>query len=282
MTRLVIQPLTPNCGSEVTGVRVNDLTDAEISSIKAEVGNRCVVVLPEQFISPKDQVEFAKRFGDILLPGFTPTLDGAHGIMQLQNNFLQESTAYHTNTWHTDASHMQRPPSFTIISCEQPAPLGGDTMWANQYLAYDALSDTMKAMIHGRRLTFIVAEHYRKYRAPDDPIEIYHPLVRVHGDTRRKSLYINDNRLSSHIQGLTEQESTPIMNLLRQQPMPEHIYRHRWRKGDLVIWDNRCSLHYAVRDYDPKAPRTMNRVMVAGEIPIADTDQKPPLRAVAS
>jgi taurine dioxygenase len=272
--RLELKPLNPNCGSEIKGVDVNELTDAEVATVKAEVANQCVVIFPGQFISPKDQLALAKRFGEILLPGHTPTLEGAHGVMQLQSTFLNENPNYHTNTWHTDATHMPRPPSFTFLSCEQPAPLGGDTLWTNQYFAYETLSDGMKHIIRGLRLTFVAAEHYRIHRHPGDALEMCHPLVRVHAETRRKSLFINDYRLSSKIVGINEEEGRSLKDFLyRHSQQPEHAYRHRWQKGDLAIWDNRCSLHYAVRDYDPKATRTMNRIMIAGEAPIADTDE---------
>jgi taurine dioxygenase len=263
--------LTPNCGSQVLGVHVNDLTDNELEAVKSAVTNRCVVIIPNQFVNPADQLRFAGRLGEVMLPGHTPSLEGAPGVMQLHNNFLQEAPENQTNNWHADATHMARPPSFTMLSCEQPAPLGGDTMWSNQYLAYDTLSETMKGMIRGRRLGFVVAAYYRQFRKPDDPIETYHPLVRVHGDTGRKSVFISDRRLISKIEGMTEEESKPITDYLhRHSYTPEFVYRHRWRKGDLVIWDNRCSLHYAVRDYDPKSTRTMNRLMIAGEAPIGE------------
>lgn len=281
-TQLKIRRLAPNCGSEISGLHVNDMTDGDIETVRMTAANRCVVVLPGQFIVPKDQLAFAKRFGEVLLPGRTPTLEDNYGIMQLQNNFLQEARENQTNNWHCDAAHMRNPPAFTFLSCEVPAPLGGDTIWSNQYVAYETLSDTMKSMLRGRRLGFIVAAYYRQFRNPDDPIEIFHPLVRVHGDTKRKSLFITDRLLRSTIEGMTEDESRPLLEFLHAHSyLPEHLYRHQWKKGDLVIWDNRCSMHYAVRDYDPKATRTMNRIMIAGEIPILDGDV-PELRPLDS
>jgi len=269
--RLKIQPLTPNCGSEVTGVRVPDLTDAEVRRIKAEAAARCVVVFPGQFLTPSEQRAAAARIGEILTPGRYPTLDGADGVMQLENQYSYGTSKYYrTNRWHTDATHLPRPPSFTMISCEQPAPCGGDTIWANQYLAYDTLSDVMKQKLHGLQLNFLIAEAYRATRNPDEPEEIYHPVIRVHAETGRKSLYFGDDLTSTNFSGMTREESSVLKNeLFVHSQLPEHTYRHRWHAGDLVLWDNRCSMHYAVLDYDPGVKRTMNRIMVAGEIPIA-------------
>jgi taurine dioxygenase len=229
------------------------------------------VVLPGQFLTPAEQHAAALRFGEILTPGRYPTMDNADGVMQLENQYSYgTSPHYRTNRWHTDATHLPRPPSFTMISCEQPAPLGGDTIWANQYLAYDTLSDDMKKKLHGLQLNFLIAEAYRSTRNADEPEEIYHPVIRVHGETGRKSLYFGDDLTSTNFSGMTRAESSALKAMLFQHSQrPEHVYRHRWRKGDLVIWDNRCSMHYAVLDYDPKAKRTMHRVMVAGEVPIA-------------
>ena len=281
--RLNVEPLTPYCGAEISGVPVNELTDAELQIVKAEVVNRCVAILPGQFVSPKDQVAFAQRLGDVQIPGHHPTLEGAKGIFQLQSQHSYENAAYRTNFWHTDATHMPQPPSYTLISCVQPAPLGGDTMWANQYRAYETLSETMKAMIRGRRIGFKIHEAYAPFRNPDEPVETFHPLVRVHAETGRKSLYLSDDRTCTKIEGLADDESKTLYRFLYQHShVPEHTYRHRWRKGDLAIWDNRCSLHYAMLDYDATVTRTMNRVMVSGEVPIADIDGAEPKRMLAS
>ncbi len=272
--RLKIRTLTPNIGAEITGVSVKDLTDAEVKQVDAEISRRCVVVFPAQSLTPQEQIVVAKRFGDILLPGKLPTLADAHGVTQINNVLQYEGPNSGTNVWHTDATHMPNPPSFTFLSCAQPAPDGaGDTMWTNQYLAYDTLSDTMKEMIRGRRLGFRIGPGYGSFKGDGDPVETFHPLVRVHPVTGRKSIFITSEIKTSYIEGLHPEESRVLKDYLyRHSQVPEHIYRHRWSKGDLVIWDNRCTMHYAVLDYDKKATRTMNRVMISGEVPIADTE----------
>jgi taurine dioxygenase len=252
---------------------MRDLTDAEVRQIKTEAANRCVVICPAQFLSPQEQIAVARRFGEVLVPGHTPSLDGAHGVMQIQNVLQYKGSHSGTNIWHTDATHMPAPPSLTLLSCAQPAPMGGgDTMWANQYLAYDTLSDTMKEMIRGRRLGFRIGPGYGQWRGDNDPEETFHPLVRVHAETGRKSIFITADIKTSRIEGLAPEESRLLKDYLyRHSQTPEHIYRHRWSKGDLAIWDNRCSLHYAILDYDVNATRTMNRVMITGEVPIGDS-----------
>jgi taurine dioxygenase len=202
-------------------------------------------------------------------------LETAPGVSLMTNRPIEGPVkawvASRANVWHTDATHLPRPPSFTFLSCVEPAPLGGDTMWCNQYLAYETLSETMKGMIRGRWMGFPPGPGYARFAPPGEAEEVFHPLVRVHADTGRKSLLVNSEKKSSQIRGLTEAESKPLKDYLYSHSQrPEHIYRHGWRKGDLVIWDNRCSMHYAINDYDPEATRLMYRVMVTGEAPIPD------------
>lgn len=277
MPSFEVRVLTPNCGSDIIVADIRTFDDADIAAIKAEVSNRCVVVMRGQHLSPNEQATFASRFGTVLRPGHVPNHE-AQGVMQLRNTH-EYVRAHGTDNWHTDATHERSPPSFTMLSADAIPACGGDTMWANQYLAYETLSASMKKLIEPLKLGFVIADYYRQFRNPDDPLETFHPLVRVHPITGRRSLYISDRRFVSVIEGMTEEESRPITEFLhRHSQQPEHIYRHRWTKGDLVIWDNRCALHYAVRDYSPNAVRNMNRIMVTGEAPISVAEREAAVR----
>jgi taurine dioxygenase len=147
-------------------------------------------------------------------------------------------------------------------------PHGGDTMWSNQYLAYERLSPGLRATLDGLRI------HFRGMRlgrmlgvAESDIPSAVHPLVRTHPQTGRKALYLAHADNVVGIEGWTPQESRPLLEYLYQHSTtPDNIYRHMWREGDVVMWDNRCTMHYAVHDYG-NAERVLNRVTLRGEVP---------------
>ncbi len=157
--------------------------------------------------------------------------------------------------------------------------VGGDTMWANMYLAYDTLSEPMKAFIAGLKAVHDYSHAYDTYFAklPDRPPltpeqraktpPVTHPMVRTHPVTGRKALYVNPG-FTKGIVGMPEEESQPILDFLhRHSTRPEFTYRHKWRVHDMMFWDNRCSMHYALADYDFSVRRHMHRTTIAGDAP---------------
>jgi taurine dioxygenase len=158
--------------------------------------------------------------------------------------------------------------------------VGGDTMWANMYLAYEALSEPMKNFLSGLRAIHDYSHAYDTYfaktkeRPPLTPEQkaktppVQHPAVRVHPVTGKKALYVNPGFTVGFV-GMPEEESQPILDFLfRHSTRPEFIYRHKWRVNDLVFWDNRCTMHYALSDYDFSVRRHMQRTTIAGDAPI--------------
>jgi len=266
-----IRKLTPHCGSEIVGVDVRSATDVEVARIKEATAQRCVAVIRGQNLTPEEEGVFARRMGDPLIPGNSPY--DHHGVMPLVNNFTM-GPGNESSNWHTDATHLANPPSFTMLSAETIPEIGGDTMWANQYMAYETLSATLKAVIEPLRMQYTAALYYREH-AGDEPLEMSHPLVRVHAETGRRALYLSDRRFVAGIEGMSEAESRPLAEFLhRHSQQPEHVYRHHWQAGDFVIWDNRCALHYAIRDYTPATVRNLFRIMLTGERPISVAEAK--------
>jgi taurine dioxygenase len=172
-----------------------------------------------------------------------------------------------TEAWHYDAPHTPVPPKITMLSA-QVIPTGGDTMWTNQYLAYERLSPVMQRMLQGLRVHFRATRLARSQGvAQSEAPTAMHPLVRTHPETGRKALYIGHADNVQGIEGMTEAESRPLLDFLYgHSTQPDNVYRHMWRVGDLLMWDNRCTMHYAVHDYGEQE-RLLNRVTLKGEVP---------------
>ena len=176
--------------------------------------------------------------------------------------------------WHTDASYMQRPASTTLLYAIDIPPSGGDTQFANMHAGYDALSAEMKQRIEGLRA--VHSWEQSRYNsgsraASADEIAaappVAHPLVRVHPKTGRKGLYLGNH--TSHIEGMPIEEGRALLReLLEHTTQPEFIYRHKWRVGDIVIWDNRSLLHKASDDFDMgDHVRRLHRTVIQGDVP---------------
>ncbi len=140
-------------------------------------------------------------------------------------------------------------------------------MWCNQYLTYESLSDGMKRLLGGRKVQYSGAKMAARTGHTGEIPVTFHPAARTHPETGRKALFIGNAQLTPCFEGLTEAETRPILDYLYHLcPQPDRTYRHRWRPGDVLMWDNRCAMHYAVHDYG-ESPRFMHRVTIAGERP---------------
>jgi taurine dioxygenase len=175
--------------------------------------------------------------------------------------------------WHTDTTYYPTPPMATMLIARELPPRGGDTQFANQYLAYEALSDGMKSLLSGLRWVSrsdkAEASRTREDRAWAERTVLIadHPVVRTHPETGRKSLYVNLAHAAQFV-GMTEAESLPLLKFLFQhQIRPEFTCRYRWSPGALALWDNRCTLHMAINDYDGFY-REMHRITLAGDVPV--------------
>ena len=178
-------------------------------------------------------------------------------------------------SWHTDDSFMREPCSLTMLYGVIVPPIGGDTQFVNMYAAYEALSPEMKMRIDGLKVIHKYQSSRQTNRVSKRPEgemkampEATHPLVRTHPETGRKALYLNANRMEQ-IVGMDRAESDRLLDeLIAHAIKPEFQYRHKWRQGDVVIWDNRCTMHKANADYAEGERRLMHRVIVAGTEPV--------------
>jgi taurine dioxygenase len=265
-TEFTVTPLTGSIGAAVRGVNVANLDDAGFAKVKAAFLAHCMLVLPEQFVTPETQLAFAARWGEIsITPMITTYVEGYPGLLRLFNRGKAESV---TENWHSDSSFQEKPPAITILAAKELPAMGGDTIWCNQYAAYERLSDGMKKMLHGVRARFCGARLARTHGHQGDIPEQYHPIVRTHPETGRKALFVGHPDTCTNLENMTVAESRPLLDFLYAHSVqPDTMYRHMWKPGDLLMWDNRCTMHYAVHDYGTQT-RNMHRVTVKGTKPV--------------
>ncbi|MES2999585.1 MAG: TauD/TfdA family dioxygenase [Pseudomonadota bacterium] len=261
--KVQVRKLTGAVGAEISGVNLAKLDDDEFGVIHKAFHDHGMLVFREQFVDPVAQVAFARRFGDVMVyKGFEKTYraDLPEGMFHFSNDGKEKVI---TERWHFDGTFYEAPPAIGILAPDRLPAHGGDTMWSNQYVAYERLSDGMKKLLGGLRT---VCESHRSSRKYDlEVMSAVQPAVRRHPVTGRLSLYIGDPQTCTSFVGMTKEESSPLINYLYEQAcQPDNSYRHSWRLGDVVMWDNRCTMHYAIHDYGTQ-PRDMYRMTINGE-----------------
>jgi len=260
-----VKPLTGSIGGEVTGVKLAELDATGFEAVKDAFHAYCMLVFPGQFLSVEDHITFASWWGEAGTSPFVKYLEDYPCVLPLSNRGKAGSV---TENWHYDSTFLPAPPAATILSARD-VPVGGDTMWCNQYLAYDSLSEGMKSLLEGVRAEFT---GIRLAELAGDTSNVpfsLHPVVRTHPETGRKALFIGrPGDTVPRLEGMSDEESLPLIRFLYEHSIsPDRIYRHRWRNGDVVIWDNRCTMHYAVHDYGDDAVRELHRISIRGTEP---------------
>lgn len=271
-----IKPLCGALGSEIRGVDLAKPGSKELDVIRDAFLESHVLVFPDQKLDPAAQIAFTENFGPVE-PHPLRTRAHAEGfpaVLILENRPGRPGAP--NDYWHSDISHADAPPAASCLHALIIPDGRGDTMYCNMAAAYDGLSGGLKRMIDPlKALHSGMATYERSLQSNDarkiDPAEITppraHPIVRTHPDSGKKSLFVNPH-FTVGIDGMTGEESQPVLDVLYAAALkPENIYRHRWRPGDLVIWDNRATMHYAVRDYTEDMPRKMRRTTAGGEVP---------------
>lgn len=259
-----VTPLTGSIGAAVDGVRLDEpMDDRTFETLRAAFREHCTLVFRDQYVKPLAQIAFARLWGEPVVTEMLNPLDGHPEIFQVAN-VKKETTA--TEAWHYDGSFTAAPPKISMLSAIT-TPVGGDTMWSNQYLAYERLSPAMKESLDGLMVRFSGIRLGRMLNVADeDTPTAVHPLVRTHPETGRKALFVG-HRENACIDGWTRSESEPLLEFLyRNSVTPDNVYRHTWREGDLVMWDNRCTMHYAIHGYGVQE-RVLNRITLRGEVP---------------
>ena len=276
-----IRKLAFSLGAEITGIDLSvTLDDATIAKIRAAWLEHIVLVFPGQNLSHEQHIAFSRRFGELELHPLKHFQGAGHPeILEITNrerDGRRSETGAVGREWHTDGAYTVRPPTGSLLYCREMPDAGGNTWFSNLYRAYDTLSDTMKSVVDElsvvNDLNFYFAasgrarhgDHTRERAAVDTPA-VVQPLVRTHPETGRKALFISP-AVVREIDGMTPAESAGLLRYLGDHAVrPEHTYRHYWRVGDLLMWDNRCCLHLAPADYDSSQVRTMHRTTLRGE-----------------
>ena len=269
-----VRPLAGALGAEVVGVDMaGDLDDEVVQEVRQAFLDHLVIFLRDQKATPQQQVAFARRFGEPMeypnLPGLpeAPLITPVVKLEHERNNF--------GGVWHSDTTYLPEPPMGSMLLALEVPPHGGDTLFANQYLAYEALSDGLKETLD--RLIGIsssakaeasktVEDRLKEAGVERKALTAEHPLVRTHPETGRKALYTSDAHTVS-IKGWTEKESLPLLKFLwEHQVKPEFTCRFRWQPGSLAFWDNRAAMHNPINDYHGYR-RVLHRITLAGDKP---------------
>jgi taurine dioxygenase len=270
---LTFKPLAAGIGVEIGGVDFSKPLNVDtVAQIHKAWDERCVILFRGARMDNRQHVDFSRNFGPLDNHDLIARLRDPvhHEILPVTAQEEGGRTLVVGRQWHTDMSCTVTPPAGSLLRCEVIPPIGGNTMFSNMYLAYEALSDTMKQVLEG--LEGIHDLRVAKHNRGQDPATILartppvaHPIVRVHPRSGRKALFVNE-MTSAGIVGMTHEEAQPILKFLFEHSVqPEFTYRHAWQVGDMIGWDNRSAMHLALADYDFSLPRMLYRTTLLGE-----------------
>lgn len=272
-----IAPIAGAIGAEITGLDLREpVSESTSAALRQALLRYKVVFLPNQPLAPQGFLEVARTFGQPIEYPFVRGIEGFPEIIEVKK--LEHERVNFGGVWHSDTTYLEIPPMATLLLSREVPPQGGDTMFANQVTAYEALSDTMKRLLQGLRGISSSAKadvsKTREDRLRTDgkssaasSYEAMHPIVRTHPETGEKALYVNVAHTVG-IEGLTDDESAPLLRFLfEHQIKPEFCCRWRWPADCIAIWDNRAAMHYPVNDYHGYR-RVMHRITLAGTRPV--------------
>lgn len=253
MQQLDIRRLSGTLGAEVIGFDLKGISQEDFDQVAQALWQHQVLVFKKQHLPVEDHLRLGQLFGPLHTHPAAAGVEGYPAVLLLRNRGKKMNI---TQVWHSDVSCEEQPPSISILQAIEVPPAGGDTMWADQYTALEYLSPGMRSMLETMRAV------HRGFE-----IESTHPVLRTHPETGRKALYVNGG-FTRRFEHLTEEESRPLLEYLVDVGSRPHLtMRHSWSAGDIVMWDNRCVMHYAIHDYGDQ-PREMHRVTVRGERPV--------------
>ena len=274
---IAINPLAPTFVAEVSGIdlarRQSDRTIGELRSALIEYK---LLIFRDQALTPREHRDLAARFGPLHIHPLIENLSAEPEIIVLEHD---EPRPLNDSTWHTDVTFVEKPPLASILHAIVIPEAGGDTIFADLGAAYAALSAPLKGFLAQLRAAhdfaksfrpdeIATAEYGQKWsaaRASHAPVS--HPVVRTHPESGEQGLFVNEG-FTVAIEGLAADESAALLAFLfNHSRKPEFTYRHRWRAGDVLFWDNRITQHYAVADYWPQR-RRMHRATIIGDRPV--------------
>jgi taurine dioxygenase len=278
MEKISISPLSANIGAEVSGIDLSqNLSDEVFEVIHQAFLDHLVLLFRNQDIPPAAQIAFTEHFGAVK----PHPLRARKGHPEFENLLKLENRAglrgARNDFWHSDISCAPKPPAATLLHALTVPDGKGDTMFCNMYRAWECLPPDLKEQVYN--LTAVHSgEAIRRRNAAADtdgnkemtvPPAETHPVVRKHPETNRQALYTN-RFFTTNFTGMSVSQSASNLEKIEQQAtQADNIYRHHWRRGDTLLWDNRCTMHYAFYDYDESTPRLMHRTTAAGDRPHA-------------
>ncbi|MBM3571998.1 MAG: taurine dioxygenase [Alphaproteobacteria bacterium] len=280
--RIRVKPLAGALGAELFDVNLaKSIDDATFAEISDAFHRYLVVMFRDQKLTPEQHLAFSRRFGPLTRSPYVKHMDEYPDIIAVLKEADERKISTFGNAWHSDFSFLAEPPMGSALYAREVPAHGGDTIFANMYDAYKALSPGMRAMLDGLNAIHTgkpygvagIPKDLRVSRSiqiernnPEADRETVHPVVRVHPVTGRKALFVNAI-YTTRFENMAEVESKPLLEFLyAHATQPEWTCRLRWAPGSLALWDNRCVMHYAVNDYDGSR-RLMHRTTIAGERP---------------
>ena len=271
-----IRPIAGALGAEIVGIDLSgDRDGAVVAALRAAWLDHLVLFFRGQTLSPEKFLNFVKHFGEVVEYPFVKGIEGFPEITPVIK--LEHERVNFGGLWHSDTTYLERPPMATMLIAREVPPFGGDTLFANMYLAYETLSVGMRGLLDGlvainssakADVTKTREDRLRDGARTDAKREYLaeHPVVRTHPETGRRALYVNGGH-TVRFRDMTEEESAPLLQFLfAHQQRPEFTCRFRWECGSIAFWDNRCAQHNPINDYHGFR-RVMHRVTLAGDRP---------------
>ncbi len=265
MAELTLKPVTGAIGAVVEGADLSGkLDNAVIGEIRNALWDHQVLFLRGQHLGISQLKRVTEAFGPLQRLPYVEAIPDEPDVIGVRKKSTDRKVGVFGGNWHSDFSFLDHPPAGSLLTAIEVPEVGGDTIWSNQIAAFETLPEDLKSVVEGREAIHVGKPHGVKFAPkgnqrstvkmvrsdPQADRETFHPAVRRHPVTGRKSLFVNPV-YTSRLDGLSEAESEPLLDrLYAHATRPEFCCRYRWRAGDLVIWDNRSTLHFAVNDYD--------------------------------
>ena len=274
MSNILINPTSGSMGVEIHNVDLSkELSDSLFSEIRETFIEHGLIFFRDQELTPDDHLRFAKRWGEININRFFAKVEGYDQIAEVRKDPDQKINI--GGAWHTDHSYDQIPAMGSILLAKETPKIGGDTLFANMYRAYETLSngmkktlETMKAChssrhVFGAHTGYAEASNQRISNPELATQDAIHPVIITHPESKRKALYVNPE-FTVNFEGWTVEESKPLLDYLAEHTtQQENTTRFQWKPGSIAFWDNRCTWHFALNDY-PGETRLMHRITVEG------------------
>lgn len=275
-----VEPLASSMGAEITGVRLPELSDEGVESLKQALWHHKMIYLRDQHLTHAEHEEFSLRLGHFAVDAYTQGVPGHRNVHPIIKEADEVTPSLFGGGWHTDSPFLPEPPSITFLRQVEGPPWGGDTVWASTALAFRHLSPTYQAMLRPLRVWMSARNNYATQeflrgaaisfgdaqKHEQGMRGTYHPLVRKHPVTGEEALYICDT-YAAGIEGMTTHEAKPLIDFLVWHTT-QHAFtcRLRWKPGMVCMWDNAATMHLAPNDYDGFR-REMYRTTIAGTTP---------------